>query len=258
MEPASFYTGIVAELYAPLKSASQDPEPYARFIEASGQPALELGCGSGDPLLDLRRRGLDVDGVDSSADMLAICRRRAADEGVAVTVHHQAMESLDLPRRYRSIFLAGPTFNLLPDDATARRALERIRDHLAADGSALVPLFIPAPTAEEALGVPRTAREPDGSTISVTAMDEERDDDARTQRTTLRYERVTAGRRTTVDRAWVLHWHTQEDFRSLAASVGLATVSVLDASGSPAGDDATVFVFWLQSEPPRNTGAAPF
>lgn len=248
MEPASFYTGIVAELYAPLKSASQDPDSYASFIEASGQPALELGCGNGDPLLELRRRGLDVDGVDSSADMLAICRRRAADDGLDVTVHQQAMESLDLPRRYRSIFLAGPTFNLLPDDTTARRALERIRIHLDEGGSALVPLFVPTSTAEDALGQPRSATEPDGSTISVTAIAEERDDKARTQRTTLRYERVTAGRRTTVDRPWVLHWHTQEGFRRLASSVGLATVAVLDAAGRPASDDANVFVFWLQSE----------
>ena len=248
MDPASFYTGIVADLYAPLKSASQDPESYARFIEASGQPALELGCGDGDPLLDLRRRGLDVDGVDSSADMLAICRRRAAEAGLDVTVHHQAMESLDLLRRYRSIFLAGPTFNLLPNDTAARQALKRIRDHLDVGGSALVPLFVPPPTAAEALGDPRTAIEPDGSTISVTALAEERDDQARTQRTTLRYERVTEGRRTTVDRPWVLHWHTQDDFRRLASSVGLATVAVLDAAGRPASDGATVFVFWLQSE----------
>ncbi len=248
VDPTSFYTGIVAELYAPLKSASQDPESYARFIEVSGQPALELGCGDGDPLLELRRRGLDVDGVDSSADMLAICRRRAADDCLDVTVHHQAMESLDLPRRYRSIFLAGPTFNLLPDDTTARRALERIRDHLDVGGSALIPLFVPMPTTEDALGEPRTATEPDGSAISVTAIAEERDDEARTQRTTLRYERVTAGRRTTVDRPWVLHWHTQDDFRTLAASAGLATMAVLDVAGRPARDDATVFVFWLQSE----------
>ena len=248
MEPASFYTGIVAELYAPLKSASQDPEPYARFIEASGQPALELGCGTGDPLLELRRRGLDVDGVDSSADMLAICRRRAAEEGVAVTVHHQPMESLDLPRRYRSIFLAGPTFNLLPDDATAGRALERIAEHLDADGAALVPLFVPPPTAEDALGEPRTAIEADGSTISVTAIAEERDEEARTQRTTLRYERITAGRRTAVDRAWVLHWHTQAGFRRLAESAGLATVAVLDPAGRTAAEDATTFVFWLRAD----------
>src|SRR4051794_24900290 len=72
-EASQFYTGIVAEIYAPLRSRVPDPEPYARFIAASGEPALELGCGTGDPLLDLRARGLDVEGLDASADMLARC-----------------------------------------------------------------------------------------------------------------------------------------------------------------------------------------
>jgi hypothetical protein len=52
------------------------------------------------------------------------------------------MEDLGLPRRYRTIFLAGPTFNLLPDDETASAALRRIRAHLADGGVAVVPLFI--------------------------------------------------------------------------------------------------------------------
>jgi hypothetical protein len=36
VEPASFYPGLVADLYAALKSVSFDPEPYARFIATSG------------------------------------------------------------------------------------------------------------------------------------------------------------------------------------------------------------------------------
>ncbi|MFM7617915.1 MAG: SAM-dependent methyltransferase, partial [Actinomycetes bacterium] len=55
-EPADFYTGLVADLYAPLRSVVPDPDPYARFIARTGTPALELGCGDGDPLLDLRAR----------------------------------------------------------------------------------------------------------------------------------------------------------------------------------------------------------
>lgn len=101
MQPADFYTGAVAELYEPLKSEREGPERYARFIREYGEPALELGCGDGDPLLDLRRRGLDVDGVDSSADMLDRLHGKAADAGMNVTVRHQRMEELDLPRRYR-------------------------------------------------------------------------------------------------------------------------------------------------------------
>ena len=70
-------------------------------------------------------------------------------------VHHAPIEEMDLGRTYRSIFLAGPTFNLIADDATAARALERIRVHLDPDGAALVPLFIPEPVPERHLGFVR-------------------------------------------------------------------------------------------------------
>ncbi|MFX4270708.1 hypothetical protein ACQBAR_08840 [Propionibacteriaceae bacterium Y1685] len=63
MDPADFYTGLVAEAYAPLKAFAQPSEPYEKFITDHGQPALELACGDGEPLLALRGRGLDVDGV---------------------------------------------------------------------------------------------------------------------------------------------------------------------------------------------------
>jgi hypothetical protein len=249
MDPADFYTGIVAELYEPLKAHAQDPHRYARFVRRSGLPALELGCGDGDPMLQLRRLGLPVEGVDSSADMLERCRRKAAREGLDILVHHQRMEELDLPRRYRSIFLAGPTFTLLPDDRTALAALRAIRTHLTADGTAMVPLFVPEPT--PALQDPVTeARRPDGVRLRVSRLSQHRDEQARTQRTVLRYERETAGETTVADREWILHWHTQEGFRELAAEAGLDTVSVQDADGGPAGPDDPDFTFLLRPVPP--------
>jgi IMP dehydrogenase len=65
-------------------------------------------------------------------------------------------------RKYRSIFLAGATFNLLPDDTSALQALVRIREHLAPDGSVLLPLFVPHPTPSTALGRPRVHVTEDG------------------------------------------------------------------------------------------------
>ncbi len=100
-----------------------------------------------------------MEGLDSSGDMLSRCRNRAAERGLSVTLHEASMEQMELRRRYRSIYLAGPTFNLLPDDDTAWRALARIRAHLDADGSALVPLFVPPPVTADDLGRPRDARD---------------------------------------------------------------------------------------------------
>ncbi|GAB2486487.1 class I SAM-dependent methyltransferase [Nocardiopsis aegyptia] len=127
MHPADFYTGIVADLYGPLRRFAPDPDPCEEFVRQVGGPGLELGCGDGDPLIELVRRGVQVEGVDSSADMVRRCRERAAAAGVEVVVHHQRMEELALPRRYGAVFLAGPTFTLLADDAAALAALRGVR-----------------------------------------------------------------------------------------------------------------------------------
>jgi SAM-dependent methyltransferase len=234
-DPADFYTGLVARLYAPLRSVDPDPAPYAAFIGAVGQPALELGCGDGDPLLDLVAQGLDVEGLDSSADMLDRARARAAERGLAVTLHHAPMQEMDLGRRYRSIFLAGPTFDLVLDDALVATALGRIHDHLEPGGSALIPLFVPADESAE-VGITTEA-----GSMRVTKVSCERDEAARLQTVVLRYEDGAEA----VERPWTLHWHTQDGFRALAEAAGLGVSAVLAPDGSPATPDADQFVFWL-------------
>jgi SAM-dependent methyltransferase len=218
-EPSQFYTGLVVPLYGPLRSAVPDPEPYARFVSRGGEPGLELGCGTGDPLLDLVARGLDVEGLDSSADMLEQCRVAAQERAIDVVLHHQRMEHMDLGRRYRSIYIAGPTFNLLPDDLMARCALQRIEAHLASGGCALIPLFVPEPVRE--LGEARVHIESDGTLLRFTALDEQRDDESRVQRTWTRYERVRGEETEVLEREWVVHWFSAGGFADLAAQAGL-------------------------------------
>lgn len=257
VEPALFYTGIVARLYAPLRSSGPpDPAPYLRFVSRSGQPALELGCGDGDPLLDLRARGLDIEGLDSSPDMLERCGAAAAERGLAVTLHQARMEEMELRRRYRSIYLAGPTFNLLVDDDTAWRALARIRAHLEPEGSALIPLFIPRPLPAKALGVPRTHVTDDGATMRFTVLAEERDEDARRQVLTMRYELEAGGELVREDRSWVFHWHTQEGFRQLVGDAGLLVGDVVAPDGRAAQPDDDQFTFWVARDPAFDSTAS--
>lgn len=241
MAAADFYTGIVADLYGPLKAHTQRPEPYAKFITDHGEPALELGCGDGEPLLDLRAAGWDVDGVDSSADMLERCRLQAGRRGLQVTLHCQRMEQLDVPRRYRSIFLAGPTINLLPDDDTTVLALQRIHTHLTSGGHALIPTFVPAPAE---IGTVTEQRRGD-TVLRVTSVACDRKEVARTQTTLLRYEQHSAQRSEVVEREWILHWHTQDGFRELAQAAHLTVESVSRPDGSPAAADTTDVVYLL-------------
>ena len=244
-DPSLFYTGLVAELYGPLRSTTFNPDTFARLIRRFGEPALELGCGDGHPIVHLRGIGLDVEGLDSSPDMLDRCRREAAARGVEVTLHLQTMEAMALARRYRTIFLAGATFNLLPDDEAALQALRRIRAHLEDDGTAIVPLFVPTPTDEADLGHLREVEGPDGARLRVGAVAETRDELRRTQATVLRYERVTPAGTDALERPWVVHWHSPDGFRSLAAEAGLVTSAVSAVEGGPAGAGASQFVVRL-------------
>lgn len=245
MDAADFYTGIVVETYATVRSTTFPADRYAELIQARGEPALELGCGDGDPLLELRRRGLNVEGVDSSADMLARCARRAAAEGLEVVTHHQRMEDLSLGREFPTVFLAGPTFNLIPDDDLALRALTRIGEHLTESGAAHVPLWIPPPTPQEALGVTREGRGEDGSTLRYTALSEDYDTEGRTRTTHTRYERHTDEGPEVSERDWVIHWHTQDGFRDLVERAGLRLADLTDEHGSPVTGDEEEFVATL-------------
>lgn len=242
-EPSLFYTGLVADLYAALRSTDPDPEPCAAFIERHGQPALELGCGDGDPLLNLLGRGLAVEGLDSSSDMLDRCRVRASALGIDVTLHHAAIEDMDLGRLYRSIFLAGPTFNLIADDAKVLQALRSVGDHLDPRGAAMIPLFIPPPVKPHHLGRTTERTTDDGAILRCTTVTAKRDEDARLLRSLLRYERIAEGATTTLDREWILHWHTQAAFADLVNQAGLHVSGVLDYEGDIAAPDVGYFVF---------------
>lgn len=240
---SDFYTGIVAELYRHLRSETFDPEPYVRFVERSGEPALELGCGDGDPILDLLSRGLVVEGLDSSVDMLDRCRSAAAARGLDAVLHHATFEEMDLGETYRSIYLAGATFNLLPDDETAQAALGRVAAHLHPEGSALIPLFVPPAPSESEFGDTREYVTDDGAVMRVTVVDVVRDEVARDQTTELRYELIRRGDHRIVDRSWRLHWFEQDRFTAMVADAGLVTRSVRATNGGPVSAHDTSFSF---------------
>jgi trans-aconitate methyltransferase len=248
IEAADFYTGLIAELYGHLRSEISDPAPYERFITRSGEPALELGCGDGHPMLELRARGLDVEGLDSSADMLERFRRAAVARNLDVTLHHATFQAMGLGQRYRSIYLAGATFNLLPDDQAANAALERIAAHLHPKGSVLIPLFKPQIPTASVIGHVTEHMTNEGALMRVTVLDIVRDEAARDQFTNLLYERIDGDDHEAIERSWHLHWFDQDHFAAMATRAGLATRSVRGSDSRPATTHDTAFTFILGHE----------
>ena len=140
----TWHYGLIARYWAEFNDDFRPHEiPYfRRFIEDDGEPALDVGCGTGRVLLPYLRAGLDVDGCDVSADMIALCREKAEREGFAPALHVQAMHELDLPRRYRTIYVCG-AFGLGSTRAQDEKALGRCRAHLEPGGTLLLDIEVP-------------------------------------------------------------------------------------------------------------------
>lgn len=138
------------DLWYPEAVTAAEQAFFKRYFAGDGTPALEIGCGTGRLLLGWIQDGLDVDGVDYSKDMLAVCEARASALGLQPALYHQAMQRLDLPRTYRTILIPGNTFNLLTSPTDAREALKRMYAHLQDGGQLLFTLtLVPAAVQQE-------------------------------------------------------------------------------------------------------------
>jgi SAM-dependent methyltransferase len=149
-QPQTWHYGLIAQYWAQFNDDFRPHEiPYfQRFIEDDGQPALDVGCGTGRLLLPYLRAGLDVDGCDVSADMITACREKAEREGFTPTLSVQPMHELDISRRYRTIYVCG-AFGLGSTRDQDQEALRRFRAHLEPSGTLLVDIEVPYADAQQ-------------------------------------------------------------------------------------------------------------
>jgi SAM-dependent methyltransferase len=142
LETATWHHGVVAKWWAEFLQGGSEVEYLRAWIERYGQPVLDAGCGTGRLLLPYLQAGLDVDGMDVSADMLMHCAAAARREGFEPALYRQALHELELPRRYRTIYLNG-VFGLGAEREQDEEALRRLLAHLEPGGALLINHYMP-------------------------------------------------------------------------------------------------------------------
>jgi SAM-dependent methyltransferase len=147
-EPKTWHYGVIARYWAEFNTGGPEIEYFRRFVEEGRGPAADVACGTGRLLLPWLHAGLDVDGVDVSEDMLALCRERAEREGLSPTLYAQSMHELDLPRRYRTIVVCGG-LGVGSSRANDQRALERFHAHLEPGGTLVFDNEVPYANARD-------------------------------------------------------------------------------------------------------------
>ena len=238
-EPDYEYRGLMAQAWDSLRGDTSDwPDRafYLRLIRESGEPVLDVGCGTGRLLLDYASEGIDIDGVDNSPEMLALCREKASELGLEPSLFQQQMELLELPRRYRTIIVPSSSFQLLVERDDAREALRRFRDHLEPGGRLAMSFMLMWS------GRPQTAEQADkwhmrkrlaeladrSPKATVRRWSRARyDSDAQLEHTEDRYEVIVDGEVVETEqhsRSPSARWYTQEQSRALFEEAGFADV----------------------------------
>jgi len=155
--PQTWHYGLVARWWAEFNEDGPEIAYFRQFVEGDGQPALDVACGTGRLLLPYLRAGLDVDGCDVSADMISLCREKAAREELSPTLLVQAMHELDPPSRYRTIFVCG-AFGLGSTREQDRVALRRFYECLEPGGTLVLDHEVPYANATRWRQWPKDAR----------------------------------------------------------------------------------------------------
>lgn len=137
------YESLEAELHDAFWAAEAENEELGlmrNFLRRHPGRALEIGCGSGRLLLPLAGEGFPIEGLDISADMLALARACGAEKEVFPTLHQADMETWEPEKIYSSVL--APAFTLqLAEDPEA--VLRRWKSWLEPGGALFLTVFIP-------------------------------------------------------------------------------------------------------------------
>ena len=141
-EPVTSFLGEAAEQYdRTLRGDEDDAVAFLAELAGDGK-ALELAIGTGRIGLPLAARGVALEGIDLSPDMVAQLRKKPGGEGIPVTIGD--FSEVPVAGTYRLVYVVFNTFfNLLHQDEQVR-CFENVAAHLADDGAFVIEARVPA------------------------------------------------------------------------------------------------------------------
>jgi SAM-dependent methyltransferase len=155
---------------------NDDFEPDGPFFlelaAKTGNPVLELGCGTGRLTIPLAQAGVDITGIEIVPGMLELAKQKSGDLPIQWVCAD--IRSYQLNRTFRLIFESGCVFQHMLTRPDQEAFLARVREHLDDEGRfAFGSIF---PSLEQLRDVPEekewyTTKHPDGREIRVSGIE---------------------------------------------------------------------------------------
>jgi len=206
------------------RTYSGDIDYYYKLLKDTKSLILEAGVGTGRALIPLLQKGLNVEGVDLSAEMLAQCKVNLEKYGVESMLYQQDLTKMSLPNKYGAIMMPTGSFCLLPKEIIGD-VLKSFYNHLDEGGSVILDLilpteFVPGEVASQVYDFG------DGSGILFTVNSQEIDWVAQKVSYIHRYELLEKGQiKQTEVSNFTLYWYGISEFKMLLKSAGFSEIN---------------------------------
>jgi SAM-dependent methyltransferase len=232
------FADVYDDWYGDVTDVDRCTARLAALVEdVGGGPVLELGVGSGRLAIPLAERGLEVHGIDASAEMLARLRAKPGGDAVRLTQGDMAELPLDHPPPFAVVLAAFNTFFNLGSEGAQRACFEAVARVLAPGGLFVVEAFVPADPGDQPSGGALTPRHITADEVVLSASRH----DAEAQTISGQHIHVTEGGIRL--RPWHLRYARPGELDAMAEAAGLELVwRHADWDGTAFADDASVHV----------------
>lgn len=224
------YFGILADWYDRLLvDEKNDIEYYTDLVGERGGKALELACGTGRILIPLKQRGLDIDGVDISPQMLAKCRSKLNELDSKTHLYEQDLTEFNTKTKYDTIFISGGSFCMVDEYKDAESSLTNVYNHLNDDGLFILDIFNPTANLKNDLpGVHRMIRMAEEGNESLYCYANTRYDiEEQLIIGQYKYELFREGNlQETIEDNFRMRWYGKHEFTMMLENAGFKQISV--------------------------------
>lgn len=116
--------------------------PYDAYVDLislasdgiKGKKIIDVGCGTGLLTVKLSKAGAIMTGIDLSADMLNVAKKRANDLSVKIDFQEKPMQEIDGAEQFDAAVIAIDSLNYLPDRENVLKTFNGIHSVLKKGG----------------------------------------------------------------------------------------------------------------------------
>ncbi|WP_227934892.1 class I SAM-dependent DNA methyltransferase [Alkalihalobacillus deserti] len=132
------------QAFAALYDSLMTDAPYEKWVEfvqkqlqqqnLEGLSILDVGCGTGELLVQLQQSGANVTGVDLSADMLSLAKEKCDRAGFSPPLFQQSMTDLEGLGQYDVVTIFCDSLNYLETEEDVHNTFKSVHQQLKAEG----------------------------------------------------------------------------------------------------------------------------